>query len=58
VCTGPVSYTGHDPIGRDVTELKAALESQDSQGFVAAVGPLSLGAAARNEGQRPSPAHQ
>jgi 5-methyltetrahydropteroyltriglutamate--homocysteine methyltransferase len=49
VCTGPVSYIGQDAIARDVDELKAAVEGQDAQGFIAALGPLSLGAAARNE---------
>ena len=49
VCTSPVEYIGHDAIGRDVAELVAAVEGRDAQGFIAALGPLSLGAGARNE---------
>jgi 5-methyltetrahydropteroyltriglutamate--homocysteine methyltransferase len=49
VCAGPVSYTGQDAIARDVAELNAALDGRGAQGFVAALGPLSLGAAAKNE---------
>jgi hypothetical protein len=49
VCTSPVTYIGHDAIGRDVAELVAAVEGRDAQGFIAALGPLSLGAGARNE---------
>jgi 5-methyltetrahydropteroyltriglutamate--homocysteine methyltransferase len=47
--TSPVRYIGHDAIGRDVPELVAAVEGRDAQGFIAALGPLSLGAGARNE---------
>lgn len=49
VCTSPVEYIGHDAIGRDVAELAAAVDGRDAQGFIAALGPLSLGAGARNE---------
>jgi 5-methyltetrahydropteroyltriglutamate--homocysteine methyltransferase len=48
VCTFAVSYTGHDAIAKDVRELKAALDGKDAAGFIAAIGPLSLGAGARN----------
>jgi 5-methyltetrahydropteroyltriglutamate--homocysteine methyltransferase len=51
VCTGPVSYTGHDAIAADIDALQTALKGkrEDSEGFIAALGPLSLGAGATNE---------
>src|SRR6185437_5484648 len=56
VCTGPVGYTGQEAIKADIDALTKALASEtragkDDQveGFVAALGPLSLGASARNE---------
>lgn len=49
VCTSPVRYIGHDAIAKDVSEMVAALKGRDAQGFIAALGPLSLGAGARNE---------
>jgi 5-methyltetrahydropteroyltriglutamate--homocysteine methyltransferase len=51
VCTGPVSYTGQEAVKADVDALTKALapKNGDTEGFVAALGPLSLGAAARNE---------
>jgi 5-methyltetrahydropteroyltriglutamate--homocysteine methyltransferase len=51
VATGPVRYTGHDAVAADVRALRKALEGKPAEveGFVAALGPLSLGAAARNE---------
>ena len=49
VCTGPVAYTAHDVIKQDVETLKAAIAGKDVDGFAAALGPLSLGAGARNE---------
>jgi 5-methyltetrahydropteroyltriglutamate--homocysteine methyltransferase len=51
VATGPVSYTGHDAIKADVDALTKALAGKPAEveGFVAALGPLSLGAGARNE---------
>jgi 5-methyltetrahydropteroyltriglutamate--homocysteine methyltransferase len=56
VCTGPVSYTGQAAIKADIDALSKALASEaragkdsDTEGFVAALGPLSLGAGARNE---------
>jgi 5-methyltetrahydropteroyltriglutamate--homocysteine methyltransferase len=56
VCTGPVSYIGQEAIRADIDALTKALASEtragengDTEGFVAALGPLSLGAGARNE---------
>jgi 5-methyltetrahydropteroyltriglutamate--homocysteine methyltransferase len=51
VATGPVAYTGHAAIQADIDALRKALAGKDSEveGFVAALGPLSLGAGARNE---------
>ena len=51
VATGPVAYTGQDAIKADVDALRKALEGKPAgtEGFVAALGPLSLGAGARNE---------
>jgi 5-methyltetrahydropteroyltriglutamate--homocysteine methyltransferase len=51
VATGPVTYTGYAAIQADVDALKKALAGKpdEVEGFVAALGPLSLGAGARNE---------
>lgn len=49
VCTGPVGYTGQAAIQADIDALSKALDGADAEGFVAALGPLSLGAGARNE---------
>src|SRR5512146_2605883 len=56
VCTGPVGYIGQEAIKADIDALTKALASEaragkngDTEGFVAALGPLSLGAGARNE---------
>ncbi|HVT69143.1 MAG TPA: epoxyalkane--coenzyme M transferase [Trebonia sp.] len=56
VATGPVAYTGHAAIKADIDALTTALagkptgsESTGVEGFIAALGPLSLGAGARNE---------
>jgi 5-methyltetrahydropteroyltriglutamate--homocysteine methyltransferase len=51
VATGPVLYTGHDAIKADTDALAKALGGKpaEAEGFVAALGPLSLGAGARNE---------
>ncbi|GAA0440675.1 methionine synthase [Acrocarpospora corrugata] len=48
VCTSPVTYTGQDAIAADITALKTALAGREADGFIAALGPLSLGAGARN----------
>lgn len=49
VCTGPVKYTAQQQIKQDVKNFQAALKGKDSEGFIAALGPLSLGAGATNE---------
>jgi 5-methyltetrahydropteroyltriglutamate--homocysteine methyltransferase len=51
VATGPVRYTGHDAIKANTDALAKALGGKPAEveGFVAALGPLSLGAGARNE---------
>jgi 5-methyltetrahydropteroyltriglutamate--homocysteine methyltransferase len=49
VCTGPVKYIAHDVIQSDMTTLKAAVQGKNIDAFAAALGPLSLGAGARNE---------
>ena len=42
-CIGPITYCGHDPIRRDIDNLKAALGSVSvSEAFVAAVAPGSV----------------
>jgi 5-methyltetrahydropteroyltriglutamate--homocysteine methyltransferase len=48
VCTGPIKYTGQAIAQSDVAALKMALEGKQADGFVCALGPLSLGAGARN----------
>jgi 5-methyltetrahydropteroyltriglutamate--homocysteine methyltransferase len=51
VATGPVAYTGHAAVKADIDALTRALAGKPAEveGFVAALGPLSLGAGARNE---------
>lgn len=49
VCTGPVKYTAQEQIKSDVANFKAALAGKDTEGFIAALGPLSLGAGTTNE---------
>jgi 5-methyltetrahydropteroyltriglutamate--homocysteine methyltransferase len=54
VCVGPVRYTGQDAIDADIDALRVALKGRDGEhdgpeGFIAALGPLSLGAGAVNE---------
>jgi 5-methyltetrahydropteroyltriglutamate--homocysteine methyltransferase len=49
VCTGPVRYTAQEQIKTDVANFKAALADKKSEGFIAALGPLSLGAGTPNE---------
>src|SRR5690606_6084850 len=50
VCVEPVRYTGYDAIAADITALQHALKDRDddTEGFIAALGPLSLGAGAVN----------
>ncbi len=50
VCTSAITYTGQDAVRADTERLAKALEGKgDTEGYVAALGPLSLGAGARNE---------
>lgn len=49
VCSGPVTYTGHEAVQQDIENLKAATAGKDVEGFIAALGPLSLGAGVHNE---------
>jgi len=51
VCTGPVAYVGQDAIAADIDALRADLKGRPGhvEGFIAALGPLSLGAGAVNE---------
>jgi 5-methyltetrahydropteroyltriglutamate--homocysteine methyltransferase len=49
LCTGPVRYVGQKAVQADIANLKAALAGRDVEGYVAALGPLSLGAGIRNE---------
>jgi 5-methyltetrahydropteroyltriglutamate--homocysteine methyltransferase len=49
VCNGPVSYIGHAEAQKDIDALKTALAGKSNvDGFIAALGPLSLGARMRN----------
>ena len=48
-CTEPVTYHGYEAIQKDIDALKTALEGKsDVDGFIAALGPLSLGAGVHN----------
>lgn len=49
VCTSALTYIGQDEIAKDIDALKKGLEGKsDVDGFIAALGPLSAGAGARN----------
>src|ERR1700694_5470265 len=48
-CTAPVKYIGQAAVAEDVANLKAAIEGKDVEGYVAALGPLSLGAGIHNQ---------
>lgn len=49
VATSAVRYIGQDAIAKDVDAMLDAVKGRDDvQGFIAALGPLSLGAGARN----------
>jgi 5-methyltetrahydropteroyltriglutamate--homocysteine methyltransferase len=48
-CTGPVTYVGQDKVAEDIANLKAALEGKNVEGYLAALGPLSLGAGIHNQ---------
>ena len=49
VCTGPVKYTAQEQIKLDAQTLKDAIAGKDVEGFIAALGPLSLGARLHNQ---------
>jgi len=50
VCTGPVSYKGHEALQRDIANLKAALAVQrHEEAFMPAVSPSNLANWNRNE---------
>jgi 5-methyltetrahydropteroyltriglutamate--homocysteine methyltransferase len=49
VCTSPLKYVGQDRVQEDVRNLQEALQGRDVEGYIAALGPLSLGAGVRNE---------
>jgi 5-methyltetrahydropteroyltriglutamate--homocysteine methyltransferase len=48
-CTAPLVYTGVEAAQADIANLKAALAGKDVEGYVAALGPLSIGAGIHNE---------
>ena len=48
-CTGPVSYTGQAAVQADIANLKAVITGTHVEGYLAALGPLSLGSGIRNE---------
>jgi 5-methyltetrahydropteroyltriglutamate--homocysteine methyltransferase len=48
LCTGPVTYVGQTAIAADVEALQGALVGKDHEGFIACIGPLSLGAGSTN----------
>src|SRR5215208_4391141 len=47
-CTSEVKYIGQAAVAEDVKNLKAAIQGKDVEGYVAALGPLSLGAGIHN----------
>ncbi len=49
VCTSAVTYTGQTAVQADVANLKEAIRGKDIEGYIAALGPLSLGAGVHNE---------
>src|SRR4029453_9339032 len=51
-CTGPVTYIGQEKVAEDVRNLKAAIAGKDVEGYVAALGPLSLAAGVNNQHYR------
>jgi 5-methyltetrahydropteroyltriglutamate--homocysteine methyltransferase len=48
-CTGPITYTGQAGVKADIDNLKAAIAGKEVEGYIAALGPLSLGAGVRND---------
>ncbi len=49
VATGPIKYTAQAAAKDDCDRFKKSLVGKDVEGYVAALGPLSLGAGVRNE---------
>ena len=49
MCTSAVTFTDGKAIQADIANLKAAIQGKDVDGYTAALGPLSLGAAVHNE---------
>lgn len=50
ICRGPITYTGHEDIRRNIADLKAGLAAASvSEGFLTAVAPASTGYEAANE---------
>src|SRR5438874_8829208 len=50
VCVGPIIYTGHDEIGRDIANFKSALQTAGIQeGFLPVAAPASVIPDRRNE---------
>jgi len=49
VCTSAVTYSGQTAVQADVDHIRAAIHGRDVEGYIAALGPLSLGAGVRNE---------
>ena len=47
--TAPIKYIGQAAVAEDVKNLKAAIAGKDVEGYVAALGPLSLGAGVNNQ---------
>ena len=52
VCTAPLRYIGQEAIAKDIAALKEGLKGKSADGFIAALGPLSLGSGARNKHYR------
>lgn len=48
-CTQPVKYTGQAAVADDIKNIKAATAGKDVEGYIAALGPLSLGAGVNNQ---------
>src|SRR6266852_3592275 len=47
-CTEPLRYIGQSAVAEDIANLKAAIQGKDVEGYIAALGPLSLGAGIHN----------
>jgi len=47
-CTEPIRYIGQSAVAEDIANLKVAIQGKDVDGYIAALGPLSLGAGIHN----------